>query len=152
MRVHESSRRGLNRGAQVTVEFALVLPLLITILCACIDLSYLFFQDHTIHSAARLAARQAAVGATDATLDAFIKAYCAGFGITTSNITIKETDPSGTVVGATPASNETGGLRVPGNQVFVQVNHNILFFTLLSSVFQNFGVSNISASSQFICE
>jgi len=142
----------IKRQAQVTVEFALVMPMLFTIICACIDLSFIFFQDHTIHSAARLAARQAATGATDATLNTFIINYCNGFNISTSQILIQERDVNGTLVGTTPAANQTGGPRTPGDSVFISITHHLFFMTYLQTLFTNMGLSAVTAGSQFQVE
>lgn len=63
MQAHESTRRPIRpgRAAQTLVEFALILPVLITVMVAIFDFSYYFFVIGTINSASRFAVRRAAM-------------------------------------------------------------------------------------------
>ena len=142
----------LFRRGQVTVEFALVLPLLFLVICATIDLSWIFFQYHSIHTTARQAARRGAIGAKDPELGTLVKNNCPNFGLTDANIDLIEVDSNGNRQGTTPNANQTGGTRVVGNQIRVTIRHNIMFLTFISSVLKGAGLTQLSVSSQFIIE
>ena len=136
--------RKTSRRGQVLVEFALVLPLLITLFFGIAEMGFLFFQDHTVNSVCRRAARAAAVGMTDTQVKTFIKAQCVNFGITDAQITVVETDNSQTVVAGNP--------RTPGDDIRVMVTHNLIFLTPIQRVFQSVGVLTTSSSSAYIIE
>ena len=142
----------LRRRAQVTVEFALILPILLTLLFGTVELSWIFYQFHTIHGAARLAARHGAIGNTDATLDAFVKSYCTGFGLTSADIDIIETDLNGNRQGSSTGSNQTGGPRQVNNYIRVSIHHNVMYLTFISTFFKSAGLVTLTASSQFLIE
>ena len=131
------------RGA-VMVEFALVLPLLITLFFGIAEMGFLFFQDHTVNSACRRAARAAAVGATDTEVRTFIKAQCTNFGITDAQITITETDNTQTAVAGNP--------RTSGDDIRVAVSHNLIFLTPLRTCFQSVGLNSVRSNSAYIVE
>jgi Flp pilus assembly protein TadG len=126
------------------VEFALVLPLLATLIFGIIELSFVFYQDHTVNTASRLAARKGAVGATDAQIKTFVKGFCTSFGITDANIVITVTDSAGAV--------QPAGNRTAGNDLNVQVRHNLLFLTQIQSFFRQINCSAVVSSSQFVIE
>lgn len=140
------------RVAQVTVEFALILPLLLTLIFGTVEISWLFYQYHTIHSAARLAARQGAIGVTDANLDAFCKAYCTNFGLTSANIDIIESDLSGNPSGSCPGCNQTGGARNINDYIRVTIRHNVMYLTFVSAFFKSVGLTQLQVSSEFLIE
>lgn len=63
MQASEPVRRPIRpgRAAQTLVEFALILPVLVTMMIAIFDFSYYFFVIGTINSASRFAVRRAAM-------------------------------------------------------------------------------------------
>lgn len=131
------------RGA-VMVEFALVLPLLVTLFFGIAELGFLFFQDHTINSACRRAARHAAVGMTDAEVRAFVRGQCPNFGITDAQIQIVETDNQQVTVSGNP--------RTPGDDIRVMVTHNLIFLTPVRTAFQSVGLNQVRSNSAYIVE
>ena len=141
--------RRLRRG-QAMVEFALVLPLLITLFFGIFEMGFLFFQDHTVNSVARRAARMAAVatGGTGSTGDAAIRAYvkgqCTNFGLTDAQIVITETSPGGGAVAGNP--------RTPGDDIRVEITHNLMFITTVQTAFRSVGVTQVKSSAQFVVE
>jgi Flp pilus assembly protein TadG len=63
------SQRGKHRLLQRTeglaaVEFAMILPLLLLLVCGIMDFGHVYYQLHTLNEAARVGARLAAVGGT----------------------------------------------------------------------------------------
>jgi len=132
------------RPGQELVEFTLVIPLLFTMIFGIIELSFVFYQDHTVQTACRLAARQGAVGATDAAIRTFVKGFCTNFSISDANIVITVFDSSGTV--------QSAGDRTSGNDINVQVTHKLMFLTMIQTFFQRANLSTVTASSQFVIE
>ncbi len=90
--------------AVAAVEFALVLPILLTVLFAIIELSTLLYDKAVITNASREAARMAVVNSslTSGDLQNFISTYCQNklitFGSTTSP-TVSISQPAGTSSG-----------------------------------------------------
>jgi Flp pilus assembly protein TadG len=140
-----SARRG--RQAQVLVEFALVLPLLMTLVFAIVEMGWLFYQDHTINSACRRASRMAAVGATVAQVRSYVQSACGGLDVPASAITVTEVD-----VNQTTIATNADAPRRSGNDIRVQVLHNLKFFTPIQGVFRRMNVLQISSSSQYVIE
>lgn len=132
------------RSGQSMVEFALVLPLLFTLIFGIMELGFLFFQDHTINSVCRRAARQAAVGMTDAEVRAFVRSQCPVFGLTDAQIQIVETDNAQVTVSGNP--------RTPGDDIRIAVTHNLIFLTPVRSVFESVGLTQVRANSAYIVE
>ena len=95
-----------NRG-QAIVEFALILPVLILLLAGILDFGLILNQYITVSHAAREGARSAALGGTDATAIADIKAAASGL------------DTTQLVISISPAT------RIRGNSVTVSVSSPI---------------------------
>ncbi len=55
---------GHDRKASVAVEFALIAPLLVFMICACVELCMVFFVSVTLDNATQIAARGIRVGST----------------------------------------------------------------------------------------
>lgn len=66
-----------NRRGQSIVEFALVLPVLILILCGIMEFGRVFNESLVVTAAAREGARVAAVGANDSTVIATVRSFVA---------------------------------------------------------------------------
>jgi|GEM_PF-2028799 len=137
--------RSRQRG-QALIEFALVLPLVLTLMFGVFEIAFIFYQDHTVNAACRMAVRWAAVsGASDTQVRTFIKNYCTNFDITDANITVQEYDSVGT-------KTVSGSPRSSGDNLLVSVTHNLIFLTSIQSVFRAAGVTTIRSSSQYIIE
>ena len=113
-----SARRGAN-----AVEFAMTLPVLVTIMMGMMDYSWFFQQQHVVSAAAREGARAGAVAGPDDDPDALARsaAYAAlsRAGVTTSGISITsetsgaDPDVFVTVAVAVPYGGLTGLVPVP---------------------------------------
>jgi Flp pilus assembly protein TadG len=144
--------RERSRCGAITIEFALVLPLLCTLIFGTIELGWIFYQDHTVNFATRLGCRYAAVGHTDAQTRTLIQDYCYNYGITSLNISIKTYAPlTGNITsGGTTGLSATTRLR--GEDIEVEVTHNIMFLSFIKSFFVAAGVTRIRCASQFVIE
>ena len=91
-------------GAAV-VEFALVIPLLLLILCGIFDLGNLYFQMDLVNNAARQGARLAAVN--DSTSSAINTAIQQSYGNNLTAVTSPASPTSGSNVTVTVTSNVT---------------------------------------------
>ena len=86
-------RRGRSRG-QALVEFALVVPIFLLVLCGILDFGFMLFNRMTVINAAREGARVAAMTADDTTVTTvatnrvIAAAASAGMGLTASNVQI----------------------------------------------------------------
>lgn len=82
------------------VEFALILPVFLTILFAIMDFGWLFFQQQVLTSASREGARAGALADTDANAQtqaaSSARAFATANGLDSNNLTIS------TSVGGTP--------------------------------------------------
>lgn len=99
--------------ALVAVEFALVTPILLTVLFAIVELSTLLYDKAVITNASREAARIAIVNTsiTDTQIQAFVTSYCQNKLITFGS----KTTPSVTI--ARPSGTS------PGNPIIVTVSY-----------------------------
>lgn len=132
-----------SRG-QVTVEFALTLPLVAVLVCAILDLSFVFFQQHTVNTACRIAARRGAVGATDSEIVSIVQGFSSGLDIPAGRIAVTVTTEGGLALAA--------GTRTSGCELNVRVQHDLKFLTPLQSVFRGVGVTSLRSESQFLIE
>jgi Flp pilus assembly protein TadG len=82
------------RRATALVETAIVLPLLMYLLLAMIEYSYVYYTGHRLSNAARTGARVAATSnATDAQVRSAISTLMAQAGLTTYSVDISSIDP-----------------------------------------------------------
>jgi Flp pilus assembly protein TadG len=137
---------GPARRAQHLVEFAMVLPVLMFIMTAIIDLGWVFFQDHSINSAARAASRLGAARPeiTDGQLRTFVRQYCPWGNFTDADIPVTVVDSLGNA--------QSGNPRTSGFELRIQVTHTIKFFTPIQRIFQGANATRIRADSQYIIE
>lgn len=138
-------KSGTKRG-QSTVEFALIAPMLFTVIFAIIDIAWAMYQDHTIDTAARSAARAGAVGQSDAVMIQGIKGFCTGLNVHDADITITVTNASGTTQ---PAGTRTAK---SGLQINVTIDHDLQFFTWIDKFFKSVNKTKIRAQSQFLID
>ena len=94
-----------SEGGAVAVEFALVIPLLLLILCGIFDFGNLYFQLDVVNSAARQGARLAAVN--QATSSAINTAIQQSYGNNLTAVATPATPTSGSNVTVTVTSNVT---------------------------------------------
>jgi Flp pilus assembly protein TadG len=76
----QRSQRGKPRLLQRTegataVEFAIVLPVLLLLICSIMDFGNLYYQKHTVNEAARVGARLAAVGGTSSAVTTAVQRF-----------------------------------------------------------------------------
>ena len=61
MKIHRKSKKDKKEDGQAMVEFALVLPIFLLILCGIIDFGWLFYNQLSLNNACREGARYAVV-------------------------------------------------------------------------------------------
>ena len=81
----ETSRRRRGSGA---VEFALVMPILITLLFAVVELGYIFYQFSSINNALRVAVRRGAIGESNAAMQRIVSVMSPWRATGTNAITV----------------------------------------------------------------
>lgn len=127
------SGRRFRRSGTATVEFALVLPLLLTLLFGIIEMGFLFKDQLTLQQAAREGVRSVAVGKTLAEVDARITSSATT--LKTSSLTYTKmyrTYNAGTWSGWVTLGNKADGTtnNAPqGAQVRVQCDYIHPFLT-----------------------
>lgn len=109
---------------QSLVEFALVLPLLLTILFGITDFGRIFLDYLTLDHASREGARMASVGGTDSQITSTIDASLAGLDLSKRTITIS---PSGS---RTSGSNVTITITYPIDYITPFIEDILPPFTL----------------------
>lgn len=93
-------RKMKKENGQAMVEFALVLPIFLLILCGIIDFGWLFFNQLSLNNACREAARVAVVTEEDDRLDTAtekVVEYMESLGYAEEEITVRVTTASGEV-------------------------------------------------------
>lgn len=108
-----------NKKGQATVEFALVLPILLLLMFGIIDFGRVLNEYLVVTAAAREGARSAAVLSSDATVDSTVRQAASSLN----------TGGNALVITILPAD------RVSGTQVTVSVSHNVRIFTPLMQEF-----------------
>lgn len=137
------------REGQGTVEFALVLPLLITTLLAILELSWVMFQTIAVNHVCRAATRRGTLPNpainSDAALTQYIQDTLRGLWKPTTTLTF-EVFSDNNVVG--PANQRGSGWNLK-----ITIVHRLQFFTPLMDTFnREENQTTIQASSQFQCE
>ena len=94
-----------SEGGAVAVEFALVIPLLLLILCGIFDFGNLYFQMDLVNNAARQGARLAAVN--EETSSAINTAIQQSYGNNLTTVVTPASPTSGSNVTVTVTSNVT---------------------------------------------
>lgn len=121
------------RGAEV-VEFALVLPILMFVLAAILDMGFLFNSYEVVTNAAREGARLAAIpGHTDTQIETRVANYVAAAGLKTGNVTTTITRPAVLAVGAG---------TINGVKVVVAYRHDYLVLGPIADLIQAGGSFN----------
>jgi Flp pilus assembly protein TadG len=121
-------RRKGDRGA-AAVEFALVVPVLVTLVFGMIDFGWAINRYSAVGNAAREGVRVASIGGTAAEITSTVNASVSdigGGGTTTVAVTC--TKPAGTT--CTYASN-----AVPGDTAIVTVTYKVNWLTPVGSTF-----------------
>lgn len=96
--------RGSSRAGQATVEFALVITLLMTAMCAIIEFSWVFYNCSHVTHAVEKAARVGVVGGSNDDITAVVVGSPGGLPI--SRPVIRACKPDGTPL---PSSDRTHG-------------------------------------------
>jgi Flp pilus assembly protein TadG len=105
--------RGAKRGA-AAVEFALILPLFMTLLFCTLDYGWMFFQQLAITSAAREGARSgalAAEGSTDAQIRTLVSASVNAY-LTANTIPLADVTTTTTFIAASGSTPKTVSVNV----------------------------------------
>ncbi len=69
--MYQSNQKGV-----ASIEFAVVLPLVILLICGTIEFGVLFYNKQVLANASREAVRAGITGATEATMQQIATAYC----------------------------------------------------------------------------
>ena len=102
-------KRTDERGA-AAVEFALIAPVLLVLLFGIIDFGLAINRYAMVNNAAREAAREASLGATDAEIRAVVTNRLSGMGTPTVTIGCKRKD--NTTCTSWTAGKESGGIAI----------------------------------------
>ena len=104
------------RGAEV-IEFAFVLPILLLVFAAILDMAFLFNNYETLTNAAREGARMAAVpGWVESDVKTRVGTYVSAAGI----------DPASVTTTVTPVAIDVGGGTMNGVKVVVSYPYNYM--------------------------
>ena len=87
------------------VEFAIILPILLLIVCGIFDFGNVYYQIHTVNEAARVGARLAAVGGTSAQVTTAVQQF--GSNLTTAPYMNPTNPVSGQTVTVTVSTSVT---------------------------------------------
>jgi hypothetical protein len=101
---------------QSLVEFALVLPLLLLLICGIVDLGRLLFAYSSLNMTAQESVRLGGLGKTDAEIVAYA----------INHVSIGKLDPSGVKIEYEPT-------KKPGNDVKVTLSYSLPFITPIMS-------------------
>jgi hypothetical protein len=122
-------RAGKREGGQSLVEFALVLPIFLLVLCAIVDFGMAFHGWITVTNSAREGGR---LGAVHPALDA-VGSPCYGYGSLDQCIEAKVRDSAGSL-GDDLAVEITNADGLPGESVLVDVSYDYSLMTPLAGV------------------
>ncbi len=122
-------RRGKGEGGQSLVEFALVLPIFLLVLCAIVDFGMAFHAWITVTNSAREGGR---LGAVHPALDA-VGSPCYGQGSLDQCIEGKVRDTAG-ALGDDLEVTVTNAEGLPGESVVVDVSYDYSLITPLAGI------------------
>lgn len=112
------------RGASL-VEFALLLPLLLTLVLGIVDFGYLINRSTLINNGAREGAREAIFGSDSATIEGRVRQVTAGLDQTELTVSIDCADAAGTPCPGASYDSEWE----PGGSVIVRVEYDYEYIT-----------------------
>ena len=115
----------VKRRGSGAVEFALVMPLLVTLLFAVIELGYIFYQFSSINNALRVAVRRGAIGANNAEMQRIVSVMSPWRATGTNALTVSVFNQ-----GSTSASN-SNTTRPGQGRLRLQATYSIQFLTFL---------------------
>lgn len=140
-------RFGSSRG-QTIMEFALVLPVFLLLLCGVVDFSNVFYNEMTMQNALRQAGRFATTGNTlpnqsrVASIIATAQQTAAGLNLSSNSINI-----SSNGIGGTGAAANAGG---PGDIITISVASGVHMLTpVIAPLFPPNGTYNFTVSVTF---
>lgn len=145
-------KRVKNEEGQALVEFALVLPILLLILCGIIDFGWLFYNQYNVDNAARAAARQVCVECATESEEQVLED---AIKIVKGNIHQEETLPESdgvVVVYLDALGNEVSSNNATPTMVRVDVKINMPIFTFVLQTICQSKVRVVSASATYKIE
>lgn len=116
------------RKGTVIVEFALVLPIFLLILCAILDFGNMFYQEISVNQAAREASRVFSVTANSVLNDKAITDATASAQKYVTGLTVKNTNDAGVKFASTDSLSK-------GTNIMVKITNNVESITPLISKF-----------------
>lgn len=129
-----SSSGGCRERGAVVVEFALLLPVLLLIVCGIIDFGRALNAQITLTQAAREGARLAALGYPDSSVENWTVNAAAGLSLTASNVSVTDC-PANVASGSASAS--------------VLVTYSFSFITPVGAIAGMFAGSGSGSGSGF---
>ncbi len=123
----------LNQKGVASVEFAVVLPLLMLLICGTIESGTLFYNKQVVTNASREAVRAGIAGANNATMQQIASDYCG-----TRLVGLKNAIPSALVSVAVTPPDAQNDLTVS-----VSFNYDLLFAPII-------GIDQIVVSGQTV--
>ena len=123
----------LNQKGVASVEFAVVLPLLMLLICGTIEFGVLFYNKQVVTNASREAVRAGIAGADNATIQQIASDYCGN-----RLIGLKHAIPSALVSVAVTSPDTQNDLTVS-----VSLNYDLLFAPII-------GINQILVSGQTV--
>lgn len=141
-------RNGILRDRRIAgnnlVEFAMVLPLLLTMFMGVFDFGWILHQQIALDNATREGARRGAIGATDTQIIERVQEMCE-FDVDVDQITISAFDENGTPAAA--------GSRDPDGLIVVEVDvPDIELITPIRSFVETIGTINLHSEARFRVE
>lgn len=134
-----AARRGNN-----LVEFAMVLPLLLTMFLGIFDFGWILHQQIALDNATREGARRGAVGASDTAILDRVQEMVS-FGVDPDQITISVVDENGA---ARPQ-----GSRTPGDVIIVEIEQpDVQLITPIRNLVATIGTIDLVSEARFRIE
>jgi len=126
------------------VEFAMVLPILLTMFLGVFDFGWILHQQIALDNATREGARRGAIGTNDAGILAAMQSVCS-FTLNPDWVTISVEDEDGN---PSPANS-----RTPDDIIIVSIDRpNVELITPIRSLVNTIGTINLRSEARFIIE
>lgn len=138
--------RGRPRGSRGNnlVEFAMVLPVLLTMFMGVFDFGWVLHQQIALDNATREGARRGAIGTNDAGVLAAMQSVCS-FTLDPAWVTISVEDPDGN---PSPANT-----RTPDDIIIVEIDRpDVELITPIRELVDSIGTINLNSEARFIIE
>lgn len=143
VRAAATGRPRRSRGSNL-VEFAMVLPVLLTMFMGVFDFGWVLHQQIALDNATREGARRGAIGTNDAGIRTAMQSVCS-FTLDPAWISIDVEDEDGNPA---PANS-----RTPDDIIIVSINRpDIELITPIRSFVDTIGTINLTSEARFIIE